>query len=78
MTKRIKAQRLRVLRGEIPKTSGGLTAKDLFPDGTSKKASMAAKKRPNPIIDLFATKKGEFQLQPRVGTYRYKKIMKKK
>ena len=71
-----------VLRGELNQTSGGLKAKDLNTDGTSKKASRAAKKRmktegSKSMIAVFKAQKGTFKPQPKRNTAAYKKLIKK-
>jgi hypothetical protein len=82
MTRHIHEQRMMVLRGELKQTSGGLKAKDLNEDGTSKKASRAAKKRmkkegSKSLIEVFKAQTGTFKPQPKKGTAAYKKLIKK-
>lgn len=82
MTGKILKKRIMVLRGQLSQTSGGLTANDLNPDGTSKKAREAALNRMNregkrSFASVFGGKPGApFVPAPPKGTPKYNKFMK--
>ena len=78
--------RAQVFHGTADKTPGGLEKSDLIQgnDGQikSKAAVAAAKQRmkdegSKAMVKIFKPKKGEFKLQPKVGTAGYKKLIKK-
>ena len=76
------AQRAKVFHGNLDKTTGGLTKKDLMKNAqgkiVSRKASNAAKKNNN--LGNFKQNKNsnKFELSPKKGSKAYKELMNKK
>lgn len=78
--------RAQVFHGNADMTAGGLRKSDLVKgaDGSikSKAAVAAAKKRvkeegSSSMVNVFKAKKGIFERQPKKGTAKYKKLIKK-
>ena len=78
--------RAQVFHGTALKTTGGLTQSDLVQDKYGKIVSIAARKSAlkrmkregkKALVKVFKPKKSGFKLQPKEGTKKYKKLIKK-
>ena len=78
--------RAQVFHGTALKTTGGLTQSDLVQDKYGKIVSIAARKSAlkrmkregkKALVKVFKAKKTGFKLQPKEGTKKYKKLIKK-
>tara|TARA_B100001250_G_scaffold262452_3_gene226118 strand:+ start:393 stop:653 length:261 start_codon:yes stop_codon:yes gene_type:complete len=78
--------RAEVFHGTALKTTGGLTQSDLVQDKYGKIVSIAARESAlkrmkregkKALVKVFKAKKTGFKLQPKEGTKKYKKLIKK-
>jgi len=78
--------RAEVFHGTALKTTGGLTQSDLVQDKYGKIVSIAAREAAlkrmkregkKALVKVFKAKKTGFKLQPKEGTKKYKKLIKK-